>query len=370
MTPRYFKEYLARYTYAKDGSWCYEDGCVYRGLALLHDQQPQEIWRDELLRLIGPQVGEDGALAGYTQDEFNIDHILAGRVLFFLEKPAPGAHWSLAIEHLAGQLTRHPRTDGGNYWHKKRYPQQVWLDGLYMGLPFQIEYGLSRNRPDLVDDALAQLNRALDLTHVAATGLYAHAIDEARAQDWADPQTGLSRAHWARALGWLAMALVDVTGLIGPEKAASSGLPERASALLTRIAALARPQSGLWLQVIDQPELSGNYEESSASAMFAYALMKAARLGLGHQFAAPGLKALASLETTQLYAGDDGIVRLQNVCEMAGLGGFGSRLRDGSPAYYLSEPLRPDDHKGTGALMMAYAERLASASAEARRAAS
>lgn len=370
MTPRYFKEYLARYTYAKDGSWCYEDGCVYRGLALLAGQQPEEIWRDELLRLIGPQVGEDGALAGYTQDEFNIDHILAGRVLFFLEKAAPDPRWGMAIEHLAGQLTRHPRTDGGNYWHKKRYPQQVWLDGLYMGLPFQIEYGLSRNRPDLVDDALAQLNRALDLTHVTATGLYAHAIDEARAQDWADPATGLSRAHWARALGWLAMALVDVTGLIGPEKAASSGLPEQASALLTRIAALARPQSGLWLQVIDQPELSGNYEESSASAMFAYALMKGARLGLGVQFAAPGLKALASLESTQLYAGDDGIIRLQNVCEMAGLGGFGGRVRDGSPAYYLSEPLRPDDHKGTGALMMAYAERLASASAEARRAAS
>lgn len=250
-----------------------------------------------------------------------------------------------AAELLAEQLATHPRTVSGNYFHKKIYPDQVWLDGLYMGLPFQIEYGRRRGRPDLVRDAVSQMHSALAMT-ATENGLYVHGVDEARKQDWSDPETGQSPACWARALGWLSMALVDTIDLAGTE-ARLLEAPTRA--LLQKIAALRGP-GGLWLQVIDQPDLPGNYEESSAAAMFAYAFSRAGRLGLLPMGAQIAAATLARLEARVR----DG--RFGGICHVAGLGGFGGIYRSGTPEYYLTEPVVEDDAKGTGPLMMAVAD--------------
>ena len=248
MTPfSYFDAFASRYEHYKDGRWCYEDGCIYRGLVLLHKATGEARWRDHLLRLTGPQIAPDGALQGFDPEEFNIDNILAGRCLFHLADETGDPRYMAAADRLAEQLAAHPRTQAGNYWHKKRYPEQVWLDGIYMGLPFQVEYAQRRDRPELIDDAMAQMERALDLT-AGPAGLYVHGYDAVRAQDWADPETGRSAAVWARAVGWLAMALVDLAELV-PERAP---LP-RTKALLDAIVAQQAP-SGLWPQVLDAPD--------------------------------------------------------------------------------------------------------------------
>jgi unsaturated rhamnogalacturonyl hydrolase len=351
----YFDDYARDYEPYKAGAWCYEDGCLYRGLITLHEATGEKRWLDHLIRLVDAQVDADGGLADYRITEFNIDNILPGRALFYLHRLTGDQRYLDGAKQLGRQLVHHPRIGSGPYWHKLRYPHQVWLDGLYMALPFKIELGLALEDRTLVDDAIAQFRTALDLTHDAASGLYRHGYDESRLQDWADPETGLSPAHWARSIGWLAMAFVDVIEHL-PDGDSRRDLARRLAALNERLAALVT-RDHRWLQVIDAPEADGNYPESSATAMFAYALQKSERLGVDRQ-AALGRSALRALADLEVRAVEGGPRQLQNICCVAGLGPFQGLYRDGSIAYYLTEAIRPDDIKGVGPLMMAEAERL------------
>jgi len=354
MLKTFFDDYVSRYVAYKKGDWCYEDGCIYRGLSLLDGVDPDGPWFAHLVRLIDRQVADDGALSGYAQDEFNIDNVLSGRALIWLYSRTGQVKYRLAADRLAGQLARHPRISAGNYWHKLRYPHQVWLDGLYMGLPFQIEYGQAYGRPDLVADAVAQITSALELLADPASGLYSHGYDEARKQFWADKITGRNAALWSRALGWLAMALVDIAELIGHEGVSEAGLDTKI-ADFARVMASHQRADGRWNQVPDQPDLDGNYAESSATAMLAYFYLAGGRLGLHGVDAIIGQTALNGLIAKALIQTEHGRV-LDQIVHVAGLGGFEGRERDGTAAYYVSEKIAPNDAKGVGPLMMAVAE--------------
>lgn len=346
----YADAYARDYQPYKAGAWCYEDGLIYLALVRLHQATGETRWMDHLLRLTSAQIAADGTLTGYAQGEFNIDNILAGRCLFHLADQTGDPRYQRAADILAAQLARHPRTKTGNYWHKAIYPEQIWLDGLYMALPFQIEYGLRSGQIALVKDALKQIGRALALTR-RPDGLYAHGYDDARAMYWADPETGQNRDLWGRSLGWLAMALVDCSRLI--DAMPDAALARAASDLLARLAPLARTD-GMWLQVPDQPDLPGNYPETSASAMFAYAYRVADMLGLSPGGTALGDRTLATLRETMMIEMEDGQASLGQICLVAGLGGNGAR-RDGTAAYYLSETVGLDDPKGVGPFLMAIA---------------
>jgi unsaturated rhamnogalacturonyl hydrolase len=353
----YFDDYARDYEPYKAGAWCYEDGCLYRGLITLHEATGDRRWLDHLKRLVDAQVDADGGLADYRITEFNIDNIQPGHALLYLHRLSGQSRYLDAARQLGQQLTHHPRIGSGPYWHKLRYPHQVWLDGLYMAMPFKIELGQALGDPALVDDAIAQFTTALDLTFDKASGLYRHGYDESRLQDWADPDTGLSPAHWARSIGWLAMAFVDVIERL-PEGGPRSDLSGRLAALNDRLAALVT-KDHRWLQVIDVPDVKGNYAESSATAMFAYALQKSERLGIDRH-ADLGRSALKALTELEVRPVEGGRRQLQNICCVAGLGPFQGIYRDGSIAYYLTEAIRPDDIKGVAPLMMAEAEHLLS----------
>jgi unsaturated rhamnogalacturonyl hydrolase len=353
----YFDEYARDYEPYKAGAWCYEDGCLYRGLITLHEATGDKRWLDHLTRLVDAQVDADGGLADYRITEFNIDNIQPGHALLYLHRLTGQSRYLDAARQLGQQLTHHPRIGSGPYWHKLRYPHQVWLDGLYMAMPFKIELGQTLGDPALVDDAIAQFTTALDLTFDKASSLYRHGYDESRLQDWADPDTGLSPAHWARSIGWLAMAFVDVIERL-PEGGPRRDLSGRLAALNDRLAALVT-KDHRWLQVIDVPDVEGNYAESSATAMFAYALQKSERLGIDRH-AALGRSALQALTELEVRPVEGGRRQLQNICCVAGLGPFQGIYRDGSIAYYLTEAILPDDIKGVAPLMMAEAERLLS----------
>ncbi|SMY07581.1 glycoside hydrolase family 88/105 protein [Flavimaricola marinus] len=347
MLSEYFDDYATRYRPYKGGRWCYEDGLIYRGLELLHVETGDPRWLAHLHRLADPQIGADGTLKGYDLTEYNIDNVMAGRALMYLYGQTGEARYLTAADHQARQLATQPRTRSGVFWHKLRYPWQIWLDGLYMGHPFRIAHAQVIGDDAAVADSLRQIGTALDLLFDPATGLHRHAYDEAREQPWADPCSGLSPAFWARAIGWLAMALVDVADLV---KADFAPLQARTTAMLETIAAL-RIRDGLWLQVIDQPGLAGNYQETSASAMFAYAFERGARLGLVSPL--PGLTDLLVAQSVKPRC--NGGFEMVEMCEVAGLGWYEGRFRDGSPEYYVSEALASDDPKGVGPLMMATA---------------
>ena len=358
MLMQYFEDYLQRYQPYKGGAWCYEDGCIYRGLEWLHRATGEERWFATLERMVGKQLLQGPALAGYASDEFNIDNIMSGRALLYLHDVTGEDRYMSAAKLLGEQLRGHPRTQSGVYWHKKRYPWQIWLDGLYMGLPFQIGLGQKTGNDALVDDALAQATTALDQTFVPETGLYAHGVDESRSQKWADPDTGHSSAHWARALGWLSMALVDIAELVGPDRFAP--LKPRTAALLEKIDQL-RQSNGLWLQVIDQPALPGNFPESSASAMLVYALLHGHALGLAPT---PEFGLADRLADQVIRKNGDGLLVMDNICHVAGLGTHQGRYRDGTADYYISEVCVDDDAKGVGPLMMVAALEMICAAAQ------
>lgn len=352
-----FDRYARRHQPYKGGSWCYEDGLVYRGLECLHQATGEDRWLDHIVRMVDGQLKDGPALAGYELSEYNIDNVQSGRALLYLHDVTGEARYLEAAEILARQLQTHPRTRSGVYWHKLRYPWQVWLDGLYMGPPFQIGYGQRIGDMALVEDALTQIDMAMKMSFVAATGLYAHGVDETKNQIWADPETGHSRAHWARALGWLAMALVDVAELVGP--ALFAPLSGRTRDLMERVAGLRR-SNGLWLQVIDQPDLEDNFTETSASAMFVYALLKANGLGLWTG-STSGL--LDMLLGAAIRPAADGGVEMVEICHVAGLGPYEGRYRDGTAEYYVTEHCVADDPKGVGPLMMAVATSIAQSDA-------
>jgi unsaturated rhamnogalacturonyl hydrolase len=350
----YFDSYATAHQPYKAGAWCYEDGLVYRGLEALHQATQDPRWLAHLRRLVDAQILDAGAgLAGYAIPEFNIDNILSGTTLIYLAAQTAEPQYLSAAHLLARQLQHHPRTRSGVYWHKLRYPWQIWLDGLYMAAPFQIRYGQATAQPEMVADSLQQLQTALDQLLDPATGLYKHAFDEARLQPWADPITGHNKAFWSRAIGWLAMALVDVAALVGPRDFIP--LRARTEALLAQLLQHRQPD-GAWLQVLNRPDLAGNYSESSASAMFSYALMLGAKLGL----TAPQSGLLASLTGNFLKPKPGGLQMVQ-ICHVAGLGPHEGRLRDGSAAYYLSEDRCADDPKGVGPLMLCAASDLEAA---------
>ena len=345
----YFDAYAADYAPYKGGRWCYEDGLLYLALARLHSKTGDQKWLDHLNRLIDRQITDAGTIQGYSIDEFNIDNILSGRCLFHLDDHADSDRFKTAADQLIQQLQSHPRISTGNYWHKQRYPHQVWLDGLFMALPFQVEYGQRTNDQALIDDAIDQLHTALALTKTSG-GLFVHGYDHSHNQSWANDENGQSPAVWARAVGWLAMALVDLVELLGDDPRA----PKRQTIALMNAVLSNQRDSGLWQQVMQMPDLAGNYDESSASAMFAYALMKSERLGLTNTREA-GLRAFGALTETKLQP-VDGRTQFIDICCVAGLGGFDGVYRDGTPEYYISETITPDDIKGVAPLAYAFCE--------------
>lgn len=323
--------------------WNYEDGCIYKGVLDLHDVTGDRSLWDFAYRAISERISPDGTITGYDPNEFNIDNVNAGKALFTLLERTGENRFRLAIERQAEQLARHPRTKSGSYWHKKIYPNQVWLDGLYMAQPFQLALAKFTRRDDLIADTVHQFANVRDVMRVEG-GLYRHGWDESREQAWADQRTGLSPHVWGRAMGWFMMALVDCLEL-DPNATLKDIFADTSRALI----AVQRP-SGLWQQVIDAPDREGNYEEASASLMIAYALMKGARLGLldrAHHRA--GRRAFEACVTR--FVTD---TALNGICAVAGLGG--NPYRDGSYRYYLSEPIVANDPKGVGAFMMALAE--------------
>jgi unsaturated rhamnogalacturonyl hydrolase len=301
-------------------------------------------------------VAPDGTIRGYRTDEFNLDQINAGKILLELAAEYGDPRYAAAAKTLRAQLAGQPRTAAGGFWHKKIYPFQMWLDGLYMQAPFAVRWGLENGDAELVDDACEQLLLVEEKTRDPAGGLLYHAWDESRKQLWSDPDNGRSPHAWGRAMGWYSMALVDCLDLLPaahPKRAAVAAVFGRTA---KTIAAYRDPKTGIWLQVLDQAGRPGNYPEASASSMFCYALAKGVSLGIIPDSEYSGVASAAFAALTDRYVAVDaaGNASLSGICKVAGLGG--EPYRDGSFSYYIGEPVVADDFKGVGPYILAAME--------------
>ncbi len=335
--------------------WDYTAGLVLLALHRVGEATGLPRYAQYVRRNMDTFVDSNGAIVGYKKDEFNLDQINQGRLLFPLLAATHGARYRTAIETLRAQLRAQPRTNDGGFWHKQIYPQQMWLDGLYMAEPFYVTYAKTFGDTAAFTDALHQFLLLAARARDPRTGLMYHAWDAVHKQPWADSLTGNSPHFWGRAVGWYLMASMDVLDELPathPDRAALLGVIRD---LADAVARVQDPVSGLWYQILDQPGRAGNYREASASSMFVYAFAKGARRG----WLTPRFRALAS-------RGFDGLVRelvkadsagrpsLTGICAVAGLGG--SSKRDGTFGYYVSEPVVADDYKGVGPFIMAALE--------------
>lgn len=336
--------------------WEYEDGLMLQGVWAVYRLTGDTRYRDHVRRNIDHFVREDGSILGYDREEYNLDHLNNGKVVLDLLEELGDPRYRLAADRLAGQLERQPRLRTGTFWHKRIYPDQVWLDGLYMGAVFYARHCALTGREDLLDDVVLQFTTAYDLTLEGPSGLCRHAYDESRRMPWADPDTGRSPHVWLRALGWFVMAMADVLPHLPGTHPGHAQIRRQLEDLLTALVDVRDPRTGLWFQL---PDLGGrplNYLESSGSFMVLAAIATALHRGYLTGEGWDDVLERGWAQATEEFLSVDarGWVNVHRMCHVAGLGGV--PYRDGSYAYYMSEPIVTNDHKGVGPFLLLAAE--------------
>lgn len=336
-------------------TWNYIDGCMIKAILELYHITQNEKYLEFADAFIDYFVQEDGSITSYDPKEYNLDNVNAGKTLFDLYELTGREKYRKAIDTVYSQLKGQPRTSTGNFWHKMIYPNQIWLDGLYMAQPFYMQYEVTYNNSANCRDSFEQFLHVYDLMKDTRNGLYYHAYDDSRESFWCDSVTGLSDNFWLRALGWYAMALIDTMEVM-PESMAQE--KEKLGIIYKELIDAMLPyqdkETGMWYQVVNRGRIKPNYLETSGSAIFAYAIMKSVRLGyLDESYFAFGEKAFTGICKTYLSE-ENGELQLGGICLVAGLGN--KEMREGTFDYYMREPIVKNEAKGVAPLILAYIE--------------
>lgn len=350
-----YSEDIARFF---TGRWHYEDGFCAVAAEAMFNATGDSRYKTAALSYADGMVSKDGEIPAFQPDERRLDDILPGRALIFAYSQTGEERYLRGVNRLLEELETHPRTASGAFWHKKIYPNQVWLDGLYMAEPFRMAADTLFGTKENYYDILNQFQFVRQNLRDPATGLYFHGFDESRRAFWANPETGLSKSFWLRSIGWLLIALADAAEETDPAVyEVFRPLADMYKETLKAVLKYADPETGLFYQLPDRLGLAGNYLEASGSAMVAASIFKACRLRLvlEEKYIPCAEKTLSSLAELKLKDDGCGGLVLADTCKSAGLGPEKGR-RDGSAEYYLSEPRVDDDPKGAAALILAYAE--------------
>ena len=339
--------------------WNYTPGLELRAFLDVYDRFADEAIYDYVRAWYDEAVNEDGSINTYKVEKYSTDLICAGKSLFYLLDKTGEEKYRKAIELLKTQIDGQPRTTEGAFWHKKVYPHQIWLDGVYMTEPFYVEYASrfleGEERLEAYRDIVNEFTVAAAHTFDPETKLYRHAWDESRSMFWCNPETGQSQHCWGRALGWYVMAIMDVLDYLPKDFEGYATLVGYLQSICSELPKWADPETGLWYQVLDQPGREGNYLESTCSAMFCYTFLKGVRCGWLDSSLLPYARNLYENFVREFISTDeDGWISLEKCCSVGGLGGSTNRM--GDYAYYLSEPVRPNDSKGTAPFIWASLE--------------
>lgn len=336
-------------------AWNYELGTLLEGMDAVWLNSADGRFYNYIKDSVDQLVGPDGSIPTWKPEENQLDSVLLGRQLLRLYRVTLDQRYATAATLLYQQLVHQPRNPSGGFWHKEKYPNQMWLDGLYMAEPFYAEYASTFHHPEAFNDITRQFVLMDEHARDSSTGLLFHAWDESKQERWANKQTGLSSQFWARGMGWHMMALVDTLDY-DPED--DPGRKELVTLFEHDAAAVVRYQdgaSGLWYQVLDKGGREGNYLEASASCMFVYALSKGVRRGyLPSRYLENAQRAYRCILDRFIQSGPGGEVTITGTVKSVGLGG--DPYRDGSYAYYVGEKTAANDPKGVGSFLLASAE--------------
>lgn len=340
---------------SKNIRWTYEQGVVLKGVEVVWKQTGEKKYFKYVQNYIDSLVAADGTIKHYKKEDYSLDNILCGRSVLMLYNVLLKEKYYKAVLQLRDQLKYQPRNPDGGFWHKSRYPNQMWLDGVYMAEPFYAEYAATFHEEADFNDIANQFILVEQHARDPKTGLLYHAWDQSHKEQWANPRTGLSQNFWGRADGWYAMALVDVLEKFPADHPKRPELLAILNRLATAIQKYQDPKTGLWYQILDKPNKNGNYPEASASCMFVYALAKGVREGyLPEKYLAVAEKGYKGIVNKFITTDANGQVNLDGTVSVGGLGG--KPYRDGSYKYYLSEKVSRNDPKGVGAFIQASVE--------------
>lgn len=334
--------------------WDYCHGLELGAMMDVYDRYGDAKFYEYALAYADTMVNEDGTIKKYKLTDYSLDRINSGKMLFRIYEQTKEEKYKKALDLLRSQFEGQPRNADGGFWHKKVYPNQMWLDGLYMGTPFLAEYAYRNNEPQAYQEVINQIKIVARHTYDPANGLFRHACDVSKREKWADKETGQSQHCWGRALGWYAMAIVDDLDFIPQHE------PGRDSVLviLNHIAKMLKKYQspeGLWYQVMDKSGEPGNYLESSCSAMFVYSLFKAVRKGyIPSSYFAVARKGYEGILNEFIKVDENGLVSITKACAVAGLGGKNYRMGDYD--YYIHEQIRDNDPKAVGPFILASLE--------------
>ncbi len=336
-------------------SWNYMDGCMINAVLELYQIKKEPKYLEFADSFIDYFVLENGQIRSYSPEEYNLDNVNAGKTLFDLYELTGKEKYRKAMDTIYGQLKSQPRTSTGNFWHKKIYPNQIWLDGLYMAQPFYMQYEATYHNCQGCRDSFEQFLHVYDLMRDTRNGLYYHAYDDSKTAFWCDKVTGLSDNFWLRALGWYAMALIDTMDVMPPSMTEEKKqLGQIYKELIDSMLPYQDDETGMWYQVVNHGGISPNYLETSGSAIFAFAIMKSVRLGfLDDNYYVYGKKAFDGICRTRLSE-KNGDLQLDGICLVAGLGN--KEMREGTFDYYMREPIVKNEAKGVAPLILAYIE--------------
>lgn len=338
--------------------WSYTNGIVLDAMYKVYKQTNNENIYNYIYDFANRMIDNNGVIQTYKFKNYNLDMIRSGDITIDLYEKTKENRFKIAIDTLDKQLAEQPTTSEGGYWHKQIYPYQIWLDGAYMAEPFHARYAKIFETGDKAKKSFDKIVLQFDLIEKynrdPKTGLYYHGWDESKEQAWADKNTGLSQNFWSRAMGWYGMALVDVLDYLPKEHPGH----ERLISYLNQYAeAIIKVQdtSGTWYQVLNLGDKKGNYLEASGSSMFVYTLAKGVNKGyLPKKMMKNAKKGYAGILKEFIKVDENGIVNLEKCCSVAGLGG--NPYRDGSYDYYINEPIRANDPKGTAPFIKASLE--------------
>jgi len=342
-------------SYDSTMDWNYEEGVLLHAIWKVWQKTSDRKYFDYVKKSIDYYITKDGKIKTYDLKKFRLDDIASGRVVLELYKATKEHRYREAAMLLRRQLEEQPRTKEGGFWHKKIYPDQMWLDGLYMAEPFYAKFAEMFNEPLDYEDIARQFILMAEHARDSNTGLFYHGWDASKSEKWADPQTGDSPTFWGRAMGWYMMGLVDVLDYFPRNNPERGKLVEIFKRLSSSLLKYQDKRTKLWYQVVDKKGEKGNYLESSASSMFAYAFAKGANEGyLPKKYLDAAEAAFAGLIRYYVVVDSEGNPTLTNTCAGVGLGG--KPYNDGSYTYYVSVPRRNNDFKGIGPFILAALE--------------
>ena len=343
--------------HGRKAAWNYIDGCMMTSLYTIYKQTGKKKYIEFIDEFVDYYVFEDGSILGYELETYNLDNLNEGRILFDLYRETGKQKYKKAAELLYKQVKEQPRTGTGNFWHKQIYPNQVWLDGLYMAQVFYTRYETEVNGGKNYADIVRQFEAVYDNMYDKEKKLYYHGWDWSKTAFWADKTTGLSKSFWLRSVGWYTVGLVDAISYFADDAVEyKARLVKIFRDTIEGLEQYIDPVGHMFYQVPDQMGREGNYLETSGSAMIAYAMMKGARLGyIDKRFAKVGEAVFNGICQRYLTV-TDGKLNLGGICLVAGLGPEKNIRRNGTYEYYISEPVVENDAKGTGPFVMAYTE--------------